>query len=215
MKPIDLIRRLSFFQPVPIEARPVGGVACATSPRGARLAPTTDLSPIDPFRKTAVVVDATNLLLSARDLGRGLDPARLGALLRLRCPGLLASAALGGHPPALEGWRAGFNRAGFLVVAQEAQFVAGRFKCDMDSVVGALLAKHAIRDRVGQVVLASGDADFVPLLRFARTLRRQPLRAVVLAVPGSLSRALEQEADDTVLLGADALPLPSASCLSA
>lgn len=212
MTPIEFLRRLTFFQPAPAPLRRAARpLRLPTSARADRLPSTTDLTAVDPFRKSAVVVDVNNLILSARDAGRGFDPDALGRILRQRCPGILGSAAMGGHEPKLGQWREAFRKAGFHVVSQQAQFVGGRFKSDLDAVVGGLLTKHLIRDRVGQLVLASGDSDFLPLIRFLRTLRRQPVRVVVLAVAGSLSRALEQEADATVWLGRDVLPSPSAA----
>jgi hypothetical protein len=213
MIPFDFIRRFSFFtgEARPGPPPPVNGAR--SMPPGAphwAVPSVTNLEAVHPRCRTAVVLDVNNLALSARDHGCGFDPARLHGLLRLRCGGVLASAAVGGHEPELSRHRDVLVRAGFVVVAHEAQLVAGRFKADLDSVVGGMLAKHVIRDRVGQVVLGSGDGDFVPLLSWLRDLRSQPLRVVVLAVPGSIGRALELEADAVVRVGRDVLRRPSA-----
>lgn len=190
--------------------RAAGGTAPAraSGTRSRRNLPDTTNASVLSGMKSGLLVDWNNMHLSAKDRGRRFDAGALLRLVRARVPGVLPVLALAAREPTLSERAARLAGQGYQVLASRGTCVGGRFKADADAALGALAAALVLRTRVRQLVLATGDGDFMPMIAVLRRLVGPELRVVALGVEGCFSRQLKAAADASAVLGKDVLRAP-------
>lgn len=175
------------------------------------------------LERMLILVDESNLLSSARMLGRNLDWIPLRDHLLNATPGrtLLETVVYIGLPPAMPEWQIERDKKlkfvhwlrtnGFLVVAKDGSpSEDGHYKANVDVLlaVDALELCEAMRPDV--VTLVTGDADFAHL---ALHLRRRGIRVEVAAAAPILGGGLRGAANSIIdlvplLQTFDAVPAP-------
>ncbi len=146
--------------------------------------------------RVGVFIDTVNIFDGTRDLyGRGPD---YKLLLQRAVAGnrLVRAITYAIHMLKEDKWCYAMKATGYEVKFKEARTAGGSsIKADWD--MGMAMDVVRMLDRLDLVVLVSGDADFVELLRYCQE-RGVPVR--VFGVPGSTARTLQEAADDFVAI---------------
>lgn len=159
-------------------------------------------------RRVLIFVDESNVVSSARALGRKLEWLKLRDFLTRADQGrqLIEMVVYAGLPPAMPDWQTERDRKnkflhwlranGFLVVTKDGSPGDGKhYKANVD----VLMAIDAVELSVGVqpevVVLVTGDADFAHL---ALQLRRRGIRVEVASAAHTLGSGLKDAANEVV-----------------
>lgn len=135
--------------------------------------------------KTIVIIDGANTYISLQEANLVLDYGKLAAVLvngsvthhgLWFVPGV--DPKLRQHRPFMEH----LESLGYKVVTSD-----GHFKSNQDSAITYEIMKLADGDEVETIVLISGDADFLPALKFAMDKGK---KVKVISLPHSTSRKL-------------------------
>ena len=157
-----------------------------------------------------MLLDWNNLFVSAQQLGRKFADETLLSVLDDRVPNLEALSFLAMGETRRAHYATRLARAGYTAVSHVAHRIGGRTKADMDATLGAAAAKGVLIDDAEQLLLGSGDSDFVALIHYLRHLAGRPVRVVGIGVGGSVAGVLDEACDDSIRLGEDLLPLSPA-----
>jgi uncharacterized LabA/DUF88 family protein len=163
--------------------------------------------PLRQFR-VLVLVDESNVVSSARALGRGLDWLKLRDYLAGADASreLIEMVVYAGLPPAISVWQAERDKKnafvhwlrshGFLVVTKDGSPASeGHYKANVDVLMAIDAMELSIEMRPDVIVLVTGDADFSYL---ALQLRRRGIRVEVASVGQNLGSALKASANDVI-----------------
>ena len=148
------------------------------------------------FERVAVFVDIPNLWATAKEFGYKFDPAPLMEAAKMRGRVVLAKAystVQWGKP--VNPGVADVEQAGFEAVSRFVSPNDGHGKKDIDSLLATEMIVAAYEDIADVFALASGDSDFVPVLR---TIRRLGKRVVVMAHPFLVPSRLLAVSDEFV-----------------
>lgn len=161
------------------------------------------------MKRVLTLIDEANIRASARDAGVDeIDWRALTSFLIGREPGreALETVLYVGLPPeteqfaderaAKEAFVHAARKAGMLVVTNDgAPTDAGRYSADIDVLMALDAMELGLTARPDVVVLATGDADFAPLVS---RLRRLGIRVEVAGADGSIAPHLREAASAVV-----------------
>src|SRR5262249_14087423 len=160
--------------------------------------------------RVLVLVDESNVGSSVRTAGRGLDWLKLRDFLAGPDTGrdLIEMVVYAGLPPAIPIWQDERDRKnkfvqwlrsnGFMVVTKDgAPAEEGRYKANVDVMMGIDALELSIEMRPDVVSLVTGDADFAYL---ATKLRRHGIRVEVASVSANLGDILRSASNKVIEL---------------
>ncbi|MDQ3622158.1 MAG: NYN domain-containing protein [Verrucomicrobiota bacterium] len=160
--------------------------------------------------RVLVFVDESNVVSSARALGRKLDWLKLRDYLADADQGrqLIEMVIYAGLPPAMAEWQSEREKKskflhwlrsnGFLVIAKEGSPGDGKhYKANVDVLMAIDAVELSVEMRPDVVVLVTGDADFAHL---ALQLRRRGIRVEVAAAAQTLGTGLKGAANEVINL---------------
>ena len=163
--------------------------------------------------RVLIFVDESNVVSSARALGRGIDWLKLRDYLAKQAQGrrLLETVIYACLPPPMAEWQSEREKKnkflhwlrcqGFLVVAKDGSPGDGRhYKGNVDVLMAIDAVELSVEMRPDVVVLVTGDADFAHL---ALQLRRRGIRVEVASTAQTLGSGLKAAASEVV----DLVPL--------
>ena len=155
-----------------------------------------------------VLVDESNIGSSVRTAGRGLDWLKLRDFLAGPATGcdLIEMVVYAGLPPAMPAWQEERDKKnkfvqwlranGFMVVTKDGSPAEeGRYKANVDVMMGIDALELSIEMRPDVVILVTGDADFAYL---ATKLRRHGIRVEVASVAANLGNILRSAANNVI-----------------
>ena len=155
--------------------------------------------------RTLVLVDESNVVSSARALGRGIDWLKLRDYLAGAATAreLIEMVVYAGLPPAISSWQEEREKKnkfvhwlrshGFLVVTKDGSPAnEGHYKANVDVLMAIDAVELSVEMRPDVIVLVTGDADFSYL---ALQLRRRGIRVEVASVAQNLGSALKASAN--------------------
>jgi uncharacterized LabA/DUF88 family protein len=158
--------------------------------------------------RVLVLVDESNVVSSARALGRGLDWLKLRDYLvgAEATRELIEMVVYAGLPPAIPIWQEERDKKnkfvhwlrshGFLVVTKDgAPAAEGHYKANVDVLMAIDAVELSVEMRPNVIVLVTGDADFSYL---ALQLRRRGIRVEVASVAQNLGSALKASANAVI-----------------
>ncbi len=154
-----------------------------------------------PQQRVAVFIDTQNLYHSAKNLYGAkvnfknlLEDAVAGRQL-IRAKAYVVNTEGGEEQPFFEA----LEKLGIDIKTKDIQiFAGGAKKADWD--VGLAIDAIAIAQKIDAVVLATGDGDFVPLVKY---LQAQECQVEVISFARSSSGMLKETADDFIDMGQD------------
>jgi uncharacterized LabA/DUF88 family protein len=158
--------------------------------------------------RVLVLVDESNVVSSARALGRGLDWLKLRDYLvgADAARELIEMVVYAGLPPAIPIWQEERDKKnkfvhwlrchGFLVVTKDGSPAnEGHYKANVDVLMAIDAVELSVEMQPDVIVLVTGDADFSYL---ALQLRRRGIRVEVASVAQNLGSALKASANDVI-----------------
>ena len=158
--------------------------------------------------RVLVLVDESNVGSSVRSAGRGLDWLKLRDFLAGPGTGrdLIEMVVYAGLPPATPVWQEERDKKnkfvqwlranGFMVVTKDGSPAEeGRYKANVDVMMGIDALELSIEMRPDVVILVTGDADFAYL---ATKLRRHGIRVEVASVAANLGNILRSAASEVI-----------------
>jgi uncharacterized LabA/DUF88 family protein len=152
-----------------------------------------------------IVIDHANLLESARSFGAARPDLRalVRRLVDRRDRALLRAATVfAGVPVRIpRRWQREYDElrtSGFGVrTVPGKRGRDGRWRLDVDVALAVDTLDAVAADPVTEIVLVSGDADFVPLVR---SLQRRGVHVCIASVEANLARVLRRTASSLVIL---------------
>lgn len=117
--------------------------------------------------KTRIYIDASNIILSLRELGHKVDFLKLQVYLRDR----FRTDEIYYFTPNLKGLEEDLKKLeekNFKVIKKEIYFYQNKIKANCDVEISHYITSHIKDKLVDKIVLLSGDGDFSLLLDYAK-----------------------------------------------